>query len=316
MTEENLNQQPVNTNPVGNNVNVEPQPAQPQVEENTNPVSATQNTTDDGMVDKPVEATEPVQPTVQPQVETTEPPNAEEDINSLKQQLEEYRLRDEEVKQLSERLGTNNFPDTQIFEAQKNLGILENQAQQAYITLCNQFGVDYRPEKIEASANELKAKDPQKFYELQNRIEKLDNTVTLRKNELNNFIRQRETNIALSRHQQLLNASPMLQQQLNSYLNTVRLDNPMQQIDTFINMAQAIQREAFEYGKIFAQQESLKQQQNPNTVLNNTVMATNQSYSGQAPKIFTRAEIANMSQSEFEKYEKEIDQAVREGRIR
>lgn len=316
MTEENLNQQPVNTNPVGDNVNVDPQPAQPQVEENTNPVSATQNTTDDGMVDKPVEATEQVQATVPPQVEATEPPNAEEDINSLKQQLEEYRLRDEEVKQLSERLGTNNFPDTQIFEAQKNLGILENQAQQAYITLCNQFGVDYRPEKIEASANELKAKDPQKFYELQNRIEKLDNTVTLRKNELNNFIRQRETNIALSRHQQLLNTSPMLQQQLNSYLNTVRLDNPMQQIDIFINMAQAIQREAFEYGKIFAQQENLKQQQNPSNVLNNTVMATNQSYSGQAPKIFTRAEIANMSQSEFEKYEKEIDQAVREGRIR
>lgn len=316
MSEEITNTQQVNTNPVDNNVNVDPQPAAVQVEENTNPVSATQNTTDDGMVDKPVEATEPVQPTVQPQVETTEPPNVEEDINSLKQQLEEYRLRDEEVRQLSERLGTNNFPDAQIFEAQKNLGVLENQAQQAYITLCNQFGVDYRPEKIEASANELKAKDPQKFYELQNRIEKLDNTVTLRKNELNNFIRQRETNIALSRHQQLLNASPMLQQQLNSYLNTVRLDNPMQQIDTFINMAQTIQREAFEYGKIFAQQESLKQQQNPSNVLNNTVMATNQSYSGQAPKIFTRAEIANMSQSEFEKYEKEIDQAVREGRIR
>lgn len=316
MSEEITNTQPVNTNPVDNNVNVDPQPAAVPVEENTNPVSATQNTTDDGMVDKPVEATEPVQSTVPPQVEATTPPNAEEDINSLKQQLEEYRLRDEEVKQLSERLGTNNFPDTQIFEAQKNLGILENQAQQAYITLCNQFGVDYRPEKIEASANELKAKDPQKFYELQNRIEKLDNTVTLRKNELNNFIRQRETNIALSRHQQLLNASPMLQQQLNSYLNTVRLDNPIQQIDTFINMAQAIQREAFEYGKIFAQQESLKQQQNPSNVLNNTVMATNQSYSGQAPKIFTRAEIANMSQSEFEKYEKEIDQAVREGRIR
>lgn len=312
MSEEITNTQPVNTNPVDNNVNVDPQPAAMPVEENTNPVSATQNTTENGMVDNPVD-----NPTVEQEpTDATNLPNVEEDINSLKQQLEEYRLRDEEVRQLSERLGTNKVPDVQIFEAQRNLDILDNQAQQAYITLCNQFGVDYRPDKIEASANELKAKDPQKFYELQNRIEKLDSLVTQKRNEANQFIRQRELNLALAKHQQILNASPMLQQQLNSYLRNANIDNPMQQIDMFVDMAQAIQREAFEYGKIFSQQENLKQQQNPNNVLNNTVMATNQSYSGQAPKIFTRAEIANMSQSEFEKYEKEIDQAVREGRIR
>lgn len=312
MSEEITNTQPVNTNPVDNNVNVDPQLAQPPVEENTNPVSATQNTTENGMVDNPVD-----NPVVEEQpTDATNLPNAEEDVNALKKQLEEYRLRDEEVRQLSERLGTDRVPDVQIFEAQRNLDILDNQAQQAYITLCNQFGVDYRPDKIEASANELKAKDPQKFYELQNRIEKLDSLVTQKRNEANQFIRQRELNLALAKHQQILNASPMLQQQLNSYLRNANIDNPMQQIDMFVDMAQAIQREAFEYGKIFTQQESLKQQQNPNNVLNNTVMATNQSYSGQAPKIFTRAEIANMSQSEFEKYEKEIDQAVREGRIR
>lgn len=312
MSEEITNTQPVNTNPVDNNVNVDPQPAAMQVEENTNPVSATQNTTENGMVDNPVD-----NPTVEQEpTDATNLPNAEEDVNALKKQLEEYRLRDEEVRQLSERLGTDRVPDVQIFETQRNLDILDNQAQQAYITLCNQFGVDYRPDKIEASANELKAKDPQKFYELQNRIEKLDSLVTQKRNEANQFIRQRELNLALAKHQQILNASPMLQQQLNSYLRNANIDNPMQQIDMFVDMAQAIQREAFEYGKIFTQQESLKQQQNPNNVLNNTVMATNQSYSGQAPKIFTRAEIANMSQSEFEKYEKEIDQALREGRIR
>ena len=303
MSEEITNTQQVNTNPVDNNVNVDPQPAAMPVD---------QNTTENGMVDNPVD-----NPTVEQEpTDATNLPNAEEDVNALKKQLEEYRLRDEEVRQLSERLGTNKVPDVQIFEAQRNLDILDNQAQQAYITLCNQFGVDYRPDKIETSANELKAKDPQKFYELQNRIEKLDNLVTQKRNEANQFIRQRELNLALAKHQQILNASPMLQQQLNSYLRNANIDNPMQQIDMFVDMAQAIQREAFEYGKIFTQQENLKQQQNPNNVLNNTVMATNQSYSGQAPKIFTRAEIANMSQSEFEKYEKEIDQAVREGRIR
>ena len=100
MSEEIANtQQPVNTNPVDNNVNVDPQPAQPQVEENTNPVSATQNTTDNGMVDNPVD-----NPVVEQQpTDTTNLQNAEEDVNALKKQLEEYRLRDEEVRQLSER---------------------------------------------------------------------------------------------------------------------------------------------------------------------------------------------------------------------
>ena len=213
MSEEITNTQQVNTNPVDNNVNVDPQPAAMPVEENTNPVSATQNTTENGMVDNPVD-----NPTVEQEpTDATNLPNAEEDVNALKKQLEEYRLRDEEVRQLSERLGTNKVPDVQIFEAQRNLDILDNQAQQAYITLCNQFGVDYRPDKIEASANELKAKDPQKFYELQNRIEKLDSLVTQKRNEANQFIRQRELNLALAKHQQILNASPMLQQQLNSY---------------------------------------------------------------------------------------------------
>lgn len=303
MPEENTQ---VNTSPVEQTAQVDPQPVQATVEENTQADVPTENNTNTGAVDNLQVPEQPVQ----------DAPNVDEDINTLKAQLEEYKLRDEEVRQLTERLGTNNIADPQIFEAQKQLNIIDNQAQQEYISLCNKFGVDYRPDKIEQSANELKARDPQAYYELQNRVEKLDLQVQQKRQEISNFVINREVNLALSKHQQALNASPMLKQQLNEYLKYSNLDAPMQQIDMFMNMAQAIQREAFEYGKIYAQQAEMQKQQQPQQILNNTVMANNQTYSGTAPKIFTRQEIANMSQAEFEKYEKEIDLAVKEGRIR
>lgn len=309
----------VNTNPVVTEATTQTQPVQP-VEENTANVQPTEKSTDQGVVDNQSQATsEPVIETPQTEDITNkvvDTPNVQEDINALKKRLEEYELRDEEVRQLSERLGTNKVTDAQMFEARKQLDIIDNQAQQEYIRLCNQYGVDYRPENIEKSANELKAKDPQAFYELQNKIERLDNTVNQKRSEVNNFITQREVTQALSKHQQLLNASPVLSQQLNNYLHSVPLTNATEQIDGFMEMAMAVQREAFEYGKIYAQQEAMQKQANPNAVLNNSVMATNQTYSAQQPRVFTRQEIANMSQAEFEKYEKEIDLAVKEGRIR
>lgn len=315
MAEEQIN----NVNPVATEATTQTQPAAP-VEENTANVQATEKPTEQGVVDNQPKATS--EPAVEtPQAEditnkVVDTPNAQEDINALKKRLEEYELRDEEVKQLSERLGTNRVADTQMLEAHKQLDIIDNQAQQEYIRLCNQFGVDYRPEKIEASANELKAKDPQAFYELQNRIEKLDASVNQKRSEVNNFITQREISLALNKHQQLLQASPVLSQQLNTYLHSVPLTNATEQIDGFMEMAMAVQREAFEYGKIYAQQQAMQQKADPNTVLNGSTMATNQTYSAQQPRVFTRQEIANMSQEEFEKYEKEIDLAVKEGRIR
>lgn len=239
-----------------------------------------------------------------------------ETVEDLRRQLDEYKARDEELLELSQRLGTNNIQDPQFLEAQKQLDIVNNQAQQAYISLCNQFGVDYRPENIEKSANELKAKDPQAYYELQHRLGQLDNAVTERRNVINNFIVQKQTATALNKYNDILNVSPVLNQQLQTYLSSVDVVNPQEQIDAFMQMAMAVQREAFEYGKIYAQQQAINQQANPATVLNNSAMAQQSSFSAQAPRTFTREEIAKMSQDEFEKHEKEIDLAFKEGRIR
>lgn len=240
-------------------------------------------------------------------------PKQDVNVEALQKQVQEYQAKEQETRELLSRLGTDGTTDIQVLEAIKQRDIIDNQAQQAYVKLCNKYGVDYRAENIEASAKALKEKDPQAYYDLQYELGQLDNIVNGKRGVIDNFITQKQVQTSLSKYGQLLNASPALKQQLNSYLNTVPLTDPVNQIDTFMQMATAIQREAIEIGKILAQQQA--QAQSPANVLNNSVMAQQTSYSATPPKTWTRQEIAAMSDKEFAKYEKEIDRAVREGRV-
>lgn len=240
-------------------------------------------------------------------------PKQDVNVEALQKQVQEYQAKEQETRELLSRLGTDGTTDIQVLEAIKQRDIIDNQAQQAYVKLCNKYGVDYRAENIEASAKALKEKDPQAYYDLQYELGQLDNIVNEKRGVIDNFMTQKQVQTSLSKYGQLLNASPALKQQLNSYLNTVPLTDPVNQIDTFMQMATAIQREAIEIGKILAQQQA--QAQSPANVLNNSVMAQQTSYSATPPKTWTRQEIAAMSDKEFAKYEKEIDRAVREGRV-
>lgn len=263
-----------------------------------------------------------VQPAVGEQVENAQAtditdkfvePKPDVNVEALQKQVQEYQAKEQETRELLSRLGTDGTTDIQVLEAIKQRDIIDNQAQQAYVKLCNKYGVDYRAENIEASAKALKEKDPQAYYDLQYELGQLDSIVNEKRGVVDNFITQKQVQTSLNKYGQLLNASPTLKQQLNSYLNTVPLTDPVNQIDTFMQMATAIQREAIEIGKILAQQQA--QAQSPANVLNNSVMAQQTSYSATPPKTWTRQEIAAMSDKEFAKYEKEIDRAVREGRV-
>lgn len=263
-----------------------------------------------------------VQPAVGEQVENAQAtditdkfvePKQDVNVEALQKQVQEYQAKEQETRELLSRLGTDGNTDIQVLEAIKQRDIIDNQAQQAYVKLCNKYGVDYRAENIEASAKALKEKDPQAYYDLQYELGQLDNIVNEKRGVIDNFITQKQVQTNLNKYGQLLNASPALKQQLNSYLNTVPLTDPVNQIDTFMQMATAIQREAIEIGKILAQQQA--QAQSPANVLNNSVMAQQTSYAATPPKTWTRQEIAAMSDKEFAKYEKEIDRAVREGRV-
>lgn len=285
--------------------------AAPATQENSMVNVSTENNTVDN-----------VQPAVGEQVENAQAtditdkfvePKQDVNVEALQKQVQEYQAKEQETRELLSRLGTDGNTDIQVLEAIKQRDIIDNQAQQAYVKLCNKYGVDYRAENIEASAKALKEKDPQAYYDLRYELGQLDNIVNEKRGVIDNFITQKQFQTSLNKYGQLLNASPALKQQLNSYLNTVPLTDPVNQIDTFMQMATAIQREAIEIGKILAQQQA--QAQSPANVLNNSVMAQQTSYAATPPKTWTRQEIAAMSDKEFAKYEKEIDRAVREGRV-
>lgn len=285
--------------------------AAPATQENSMVNVSTENNTVDN-----------VQPAVGEQVENAQAtditdkfvePKQDVNVEALQKQVQEYQAKEQETRELLSRLGTDGTTDIQVLEAIKQRDIIDNQAQQAYVKLCNKYGVDYRAENIEASAKALKEKDPQAYYDLQYELGQLDNIVNEKRGVIDNFITQKQVQTSLNKYGQLLNASPALKQQLNSYLNTVPLTDPVNQIGTFMQMATAIQREAIEIGKILAQQQA--QAQSPANVLNNSVMAQQTSYAATPPKTWTRQEIAAMSDKEFAKYEKEIDRAVREGRV-
>lgn len=285
--------------------------AAPATQENSTVDVSTENNTVDN-----------VQPAVGEQVENAQAtditdkfvePKQDVNVEALQKQVQEYQAKEQETRELLSRLGTDGTTDIQVLEAIKQRDIIDNQAQQAYVKLCNKYGVDYRAENIEASAKALKEKDPQAYYDLQYELGQLDSIVNEKRGVIDNFITQKQVQTSLNKYGQLLNASPALKQQLNSYLNTVPLTDPVNQIDIFMQMATAIQREAIEIGKILAQQQA--QAQSPANVLNNSVMAQQTSYAATPPKTWTRQEIAAMSDKEFAKYEKEIDRAVREGRV-
>lgn len=283
----------------------------PATQENSTVNVSTENNTVDNVQPAVGEQTENAQAT-----DITDKfvePKPDVNVEALQKQVQEYQAKEQETRELLSRLGTDGTTDVQVLEAIKQRDIIDNQAQQAYVKLCNKYGVDYRAENIEASAKALKEKDPQAYYDLQYELGQLDSIVNEKRGVIDNFITQKQVQTSLNKYGQLLNASPALKQQLNSYLNTVPLTDPVNQIDTFMQMATAIQREAIEIGKILAQQQA--QAQSPANVLNNSVMAQQTSYAATPPKTWTRQEIAAMSDKEFAKYEKEIDRAVREGRV-
>ena len=247
---------------------------------------------------------------------TTDQPDTSNEMNDLKRQLEEYRLKEEELKNLSQRLGTDKQGDVQIAAAYQQLDIVNNQAQQAYIQLCNEFGVDYRPDRIEASAKELLEKNPQGYYDLQYRLNQLDTIVENKRAEVGNFIHARQMETARAKYEQVLNASPAMASAMNAYLGANQGHNPIELMDGFMELATPMYREAFEYGKLYAQQEAMKANNQPANILNNNTIVNNTGYTAEAPKLFTRAEIANMDDATFAKYEKEIDRQAKAGLIK
>ena len=285
----------------------------------TQPVATENNQSETTTLSQPEGATttvdtpEGVSTPTEGQPPVNDKPEVSDDIQKKLDRLAEYEVKEKELNDLKGRLGVQDtVQDNQVFSAQQQLAIVENQAQQEYIRLCNEYGVDYRPDKIDASGKELLEKDPKAFYELRYKLEGLNNQIEAKRYEVNNFIQQRDISSALMRNQQVFNVSPATKNVVNHY---IKQGATGADIDEIVNFTKAIQQEAFEMGRQYAMQEKAKVK--PAEVLNNTTISQQaQSTPGIDTTTLSVEDIRKMSTAEFEKNLPLIEKLRNEGRLK
>ena len=270
---------------------------QPKVEEsqtsNESPVEG--STTDvkpqDGIVEPPKEENS-----------TEGQPMTSEEIQKRLDKLKEYEVKDNELNELRNRLGSQAPQDNTIFQARQQLAMVENLAQQEYIKLCNEYGVDYRPDMIDKSSQVLKEKDPQAYYDLKYKLNNICDGLEAKRNEVEGFVNRYELNNAIERNRKIFDTSPAVSTVMDGLLKEgfVTAAN----MDTVIqNYMMPIMREAYEAGR----QSAAQTLPSPAKVLNNSVITQQQATPLPQKQQFTLDEIASMDSATYKKYQAEID---------
>ena len=294
MEELNVNQtEPTNEVVQENDGQVE----QPKVEEtqtsNESPVedSTTDVKPQDGIVEPPKEENS-----------TEGQPMTSEEIQRRLDKLKEYEVKDNELNELRNRLGSQAPQDNTIFQARQQLAMVENLAQQEYIKLCNEYGVDYRPDMIDKSSQVLKEKDPQAYYDLKYKLNNICDGLEAKRNEVEGFVNRYELNNAIERNRKIFDTSPAVSTVMDGLLKEgfVTAAN----MDTVIqNYMMPIMREAYEAGR----QSAAQTPPSPAKVLNNSVITQQQATPLPQKQQFTLDEIASMDSATYKKYQAEID---------
>ena len=249
---------------------------------------------------------------VKPQEGIVEPPKEEnstegqpmtsEEIQKRLDKLKEYEVKDNELNELRNRLGSQAPQDNTIFQARQQLAMVENLAQQEYIKLCNEYGVDYRPDMIDKSSQVLKEKDPQAYYDLKYKLNNICDGLEAKRNEVEGFVNRYELNNAIERNRKIFDTSPAVSTVMDGLLKEgfVTAAN----MDTVIqNYMMPIMREAYEAGR----QSAAQTPPSPAKVLNNSVITQQQATPLPQKQQFTLDEIASMDSATYKKYQAEID---------
>ena len=239
---------------------------------------------------------------------------AEPTAEELKAKLREYEVREEEDRVLREKLGLKDV-DQATYNYMNLDQQIVNEGKQVYLRLCNEYGIDANPEKIDASVEALKQSDPAKAYEFQRKFESLGNEVTYRRQA----VQQQNTYYEVQKFERdyndIIQASPALNNVLTQYVQTY---NPMQGGDVYgqlkgvVDILMPCYQEAFEAGKRFALGDKAKRDTTP---VQGGVAAGGGTNTYVAGTTFTREQIRNMSPAEFAKNEVAIKQAMIEGKI-
>ena len=251
----------------------------------------------EGVTEAPSEAPSE-QPTSEPQ------PTVEE----LQAKLNEYQVREEEDKALRERLDV----DQQTYNLMNIDQQIVNEGKQVYLRLCNEYGIDANPDKLDASVQELMKTDPAKAYEFQRKFDNLSNEVIAKRQEVQAQNTIYEVNKFEADYSKVLNASPALSNIMREYVSQYRGTGDMyNQLKGVIDVILPAYQEAFNAGRQWALREKAKADTTP--VQGGIAAAQTNTY--QPGVVFTRDQIRKMSPEEFAKNEKFIQQQMIEGKI-
>ena len=238
---------------------------------------------------------------------TTHQPTVEE----LQAKIKEYEVRDEEDRKLRETLGIQDV-DQQTYNLMNMDQQIVNMGKQQYLRLCNEYGIDADPSKIDASVKALKETDPAKGYEFERRFEQLGNEVVGKRQA----VQQQNAYYEVSKFQndfnQILSASPALNNVMAQYVQSYgATPNMYNQLHNVMDIILPVYQEAYNAGKQFALQDKVKN--DTSAVSGGVATQSTQTY---APgQVFTRDQLKHMSSDEFAKYEKAIRQQMLEGKI-
>lgn len=239
---------------------------------------------------------------------TTQQPTVEQ----LQAKIKEYEVRDEEERKLRETLGLQDI-DQQTFELMNMDQQIINVGKQEYLRLCNEYGIDANPSRIDASVKALKETDPAKGYEFERKFEQLGNEVVRRRQTVQQQNAFYEVSKFQNDYNQILNASPALNNVMASYVQAYgSTPNMYGQLHNVMDIILPVYQEAFNAGKTIALQDKAKN--DTSGVQGGIATQNTQTYTGSG-QVFTRDQIKHMSSEEFAKHEKAIMQQMLEGKI-
>lgn len=297
---------------ITNQPGTETQPTNGVVEENINQGQTPADVQDEGQQGENSNGEQEGQegaPTEAPSEEPTTQP--EPTLEELKAKISQYELRDEEDRMLRERLGIQDV-DQRTFDYMNIDQQIVNEGKQVYLRLCNEYGIDANPDKIDASIQELMKTDPAKAYEFQRRFDNLSNEVVARRQEVQNQNAVYEVNKFENDYNSILTASPTISRIMQEYVqNYGTRGNIYNQLQSVMDIIMPAYQEAFNAGRMYALEDKAKKDTTP--VQGGVATAQTNTY--QPGQVFTREQIRKMSPEEFAKNEKFIQQQMVEGKI-
>ena len=232
-------------------------------------------------------------------------------VEELQAKLKEYEVRDEEERLLKERLGLQDV-DSITYDYMNIDQQIVNEGKQVYLRLCNKYGIDANPENIDASVEELKKTDPAKAYEFQREFERFGDEIAYKRQAVQQQNAMYEVNKFSNDYGQLLDASPALSNIMSQYIEAYGVQpNMYNQLQSIMQVVLPAYQEAFNAGKQYALQDRAKK--DTSGVQGGVATANTQTYT--PGNVFTREQIAKMSDADFAKYEKEIQRQMIEGKI-